>query len=296
MTDLINEARRWYAEELRFTAHVKSQPVIDAFAGVPRERFVGPGPWRIRSPAWRVENAAQAAGYWTTEDADPRHVYHDVLIALDEVRGINNGQPSLWARLFDWLAIAPGERVLHLGCGTGYYTAIAAELAGCAGRVTAIEIDPQLAAPAREALAPWPQASVVNADASTAALDPADVIIASAGATHPLPAWLDALAPRGRLLLPMTGAGGWGGMLLITRQPTSGYAARFLRPAGFIDFRGARDPEIARRLAAALLRDRGVPVKSLRRAPEEPDDTCWLAGDGWWLSTAAVETSRQPGA
>ena len=27
--------------------------------------------------------------------ADPRHVYHDVLIALDEARGLNNGQPSL---------------------------------------------------------------------------------------------------------------------------------------------------------------------------------------------------------
>ena len=68
--------------------------------------------------------------YWTTEDADPRHVYHDVLIALDEARGINNGQPSLWALLFDELDIAANDAVLHLGCGTGYYTAIAAELAG----------------------------------------------------------------------------------------------------------------------------------------------------------------------
>src|SRR6201996_3284608 len=59
-------------------------------------------------------------------DADPRHVYHDVLIALDEARGINNGQPSLW----DELGIRTGEQVLHLGCGTGYYTAIAAELVG----------------------------------------------------------------------------------------------------------------------------------------------------------------------
>jgi hypothetical protein len=31
--------------------------------------------------------------------------YHDVLIALDEARGINNGQPSLWAGLFDELGI-----------------------------------------------------------------------------------------------------------------------------------------------------------------------------------------------
>ena len=73
--------------------------------------------------------------YWTTEDADPRHVYHDVLIALDEARGINNGQPSLWALLFDEIDINTNDAVVHLGCGTGYYTAIAAELTGPAARL-----------------------------------------------------------------------------------------------------------------------------------------------------------------
>jgi hypothetical protein len=32
------------------------------------------------------------------------------------------------------------------------------------------------------------------------------------------------------------------------------------------------------------------PIRSLRRAPEEPDHICWLAGEGWWLSTAPVPT------
>jgi protein-L-isoaspartate(D-aspartate) O-methyltransferase len=223
MADTIEQARRWYAEELRFTASVKSRTVIDAFATVPRERFVGPGPWRIRASPTRADN------YWTTEDSDLRHVYHDVLIALDEARGINNGQPSLWAGLFDQLGLTAGERVLHLGCGTGYYTAIAAELVRPAGKVTAIEIDAGLAERARAALAGWPQVSVLNADGSSASLDPADMIIASAGATHPVPAWLDALNPRGRLLMPMTAGDQWGGMLLVTRQNADTYAARFLR-------------------------------------------------------------------
>ena len=39
----VESARRWYAEELRFTARVSSPSVIEAFASVPRERFVGPG-------------------------------------------------------------------------------------------------------------------------------------------------------------------------------------------------------------------------------------------------------------
>ena len=112
LTDPVDAARLSYAGELRFTAHIRAPAVVAAFATVPRERFVGAGPWRIRSPM-------DVAQYWTTADADPRAVYHDVLIALDETRQINNGQPSLWAYLFDQLDIAAGEQVLHLGCGTG---------------------------------------------------------------------------------------------------------------------------------------------------------------------------------
>jgi hypothetical protein len=41
--------------------------------------------------------------YWTTADADPRHLYHGVVIAIDEERRLNNGQPSLWARMYDSL-------------------------------------------------------------------------------------------------------------------------------------------------------------------------------------------------
>jgi len=245
MSISVKAARRCYAEELRFSAHARSRSVVDAFATVPRERFVGPGPWQIKSPM-------RMGDYWTTPDADPRNVYHDTLIALDAERGINNGQPSLWIALFDELGIAAGERVVHLGCGTGYYSAIAAELLGTDGTVTAIEIDAPLASRARTALARWKQVSVVNADGSSVALDPADTIIASAGATHPLPTWLDALRPNGRLLFPMTADDQWGGMLLVTRRQAQKYAARFVCPAGFIEFNGARDPAVAERLATAF--------------------------------------------
>ena len=104
------------------------------------------------------------AEYWMTEDADPRRVYHDVLIALDEARGINNGQPSRWICLFNQIGIVAGEDALHLGCGTGYYTAIAADLVGSTGKVTAIEADAILAEKARAALPPWRQVTVNHAD------------------------------------------------------------------------------------------------------------------------------------
>lgn len=121
---------------------MRSARVQAAFATVPRKRFVGDGPWRVKN-LWNM------ADYWTTEDADPRNVYHDILIALDEKLGLNNGQPSLWAFLFDRLGVAAGDQVLHLGSGTGYHTAILAELVGAKASVTAIDIEPSIAERAR---------------------------------------------------------------------------------------------------------------------------------------------------
>jgi protein-L-isoaspartate(D-aspartate) O-methyltransferase len=231
------------------------------------------------------------AEYWTTADADPRAVYHDVLIALDEVRGINNGQPSLWAFLLDQSDIFAGERVLHLGCGTGYYTAVMAELIGPTGKITAIEIDVGLAEKARAALMPWPQIMVSNADGANLCFEPVDLIVASAGATYPLSSWLDALKPGGRLMFPMT-ATRRGGMLLVTREAEDGFSARFLCQVGFIDFSGARDPSIGRRLAAALARDWGRAVRSLRRDHHGKSRTCWLHGEGWCLSRRLPAATR----
>src|SRR5215813_4892478 len=188
MVGSIEQARHWYAEELRFTAKVGSRAVIDAFATVPRELFFGPGPWRILSPM-------AASDYWTTEDANPRHLYHDVLIAIDEERRLNNGQPSLWARMYDQLQLREGAHVVHIGAGTGYYSAILAEIVGRAGQVTAIEIDPALAARASDNLAAWPQATAVAADGFTYLPDgPSDAIVVNAGVTHFSSVWLDSLA------------------------------------------------------------------------------------------------------
>jgi protein-L-isoaspartate(D-aspartate) O-methyltransferase len=283
VSDLIEEARRRYAEELRYTARLASRAVIDAFATVPRERFFGPGPWRVLSPMALGE-------YWTTEDADPRQLYHDVLIAIDEERRLNNGQPSLWARMYDNLALSNGAHVVHVGAGTGYYSAILAEIVGGAGRVTAIEVDPALASRARESLAAWPQATVAAADGFTFRLDqPADAIVVNAGVTHLSLVWLDALAAEGgRLLVPLTNAEWWGCFLMITRLGCNPdrYRARFAGRVGVIPCVGGRDPAAEGRLKAALARGDFTAIRSLRREPEEPDETCWLAGEGWWLSTA----------
>jgi protein-L-isoaspartate(D-aspartate) O-methyltransferase len=47
------------------------------------------------------------------------------------------------------------DRVFHLGCGVGYFTAIMAEVVGADGSVIASEVDPALAAAAPENLVGW---------------------------------------------------------------------------------------------------------------------------------------------
>ncbi|HEY1782985.1 MAG TPA: methyltransferase domain-containing protein [Roseiarcus sp.] len=250
---------------------------------MPRERFVGPGPLRLLSQ-WNLKD------YWTPPDPNPAAVYHDVLIAYDEQRRLNNGQPSLWAFVFDKLHVASGERVIHLGCGMGYYTAVLAELVGRGGAITAIEIDERLAKRAREALALWPQVTVVNGDGAQHSLPDSDVVVASAGATHPLSAWLRCLRPKGRLVFPMTSTNAGGGMLLVTRRERDVFDARFLCAVWFYEFAGARDAPVSDRLAKAYAEDRGAGVRSVRTDRHAEGESCWLHGEGWCLSRRQVDS------
>jgi protein-L-isoaspartate(D-aspartate) O-methyltransferase len=207
----LRKARRSYAEELRVAAPVQRNPemILDAFASVPRERFLGPGPWLIGG---NIKS-------YRTPDKNPRWLYHNVLISLDARKGINNGSPALWTYLFDQLDLKPGERVLQVGAGTGYYSAIIAALVGRRGRVYAVEFEKHLAARARANLRPWPQAEVVCGDASTFDAGEVDVVVAFAGGTHPATLWLERLAPRGRLLMSLV-MDDRGGFMLKSRSPS----------------------------------------------------------------------------
>ncbi len=267
--------RRRYAEELAYTAHLTSPAVMRAFARIQRERYLGPGPWRIFHP--------YTFGYWTTPDADPKHVYHDVLVALDETRFLNNGQPSFLAFLIEALEVEPGDHVIHVGCGTGYYTAILAELVGRSGHVTAIEVDEDLATRSRHNLAALPNVEVVHADGGADGLVQANAIFINAGASHPRRTWLDALPPKGRLLLPLTSAQRRGGVLKVTRLE-QGYRASFISSITIFPCVGARDAHAEQLLGKALARGGWDSVRSLRRGPHQSEASCWLHGDDFCLS------------
>ena len=267
--------RDFYANNVVRSAGSSNEALIAAFAAVERERFVGPGPWPIFT----------GSGYGPTLSGDPRLLYQDVLVGLATNRGINNGQPSLHACCLVQCAPRPGETVVHIGAGTGYYTAILAHLVDATGRVVAYEIEADLAQQAGENLADAPNVTVVCASATDTALPMADVIYVNAGATHPPLAWLDALALGGRLVLPLTPNTGPGCMLMVTRLGRDRYAARASMRVSFIACIGARDDAASKALSEALATRSLSSVRSLRRGTTA-DDTAWCVGAGWWLSTA----------
>jgi protein-L-isoaspartate(D-aspartate) O-methyltransferase len=104
----IEECRAFYAQEVRFAASLSTPGLLEAFAKVPREKFLGPGPWQIGSADGRAISVAGLLQMSYTTVEDPREVYHNVVISLDRAKDINNGQPGSLARWIDALALKPG--------------------------------------------------------------------------------------------------------------------------------------------------------------------------------------------
>jgi protein-L-isoaspartate(D-aspartate) O-methyltransferase len=155
--DRIEDFRRVYAGMITAAAEVADPRIVEAFAAVPREDFLGPGPWDLM-----FEGA-----YATTPSDDPACLYQNFLVAIDRKRQLNNGEPVFLARIIGALAAETGEHIVHIGAGTGYYTAVLAEIVGPKGKVT----------PAAAPSSRWPMSM-----ASTSTL--ARVIRSPAGSTR----------------------------------------------------------------------------------------------------------------
>jgi protein-L-isoaspartate(D-aspartate) O-methyltransferase len=277
----LDEIRRSFAEEVRAVAHLDSAALVDAFARVPRELFLGPGPWNIVRPLDRQQP------YRPTVDGDVRHIYHDVAVALDPARQLNNGQPSALALWMQAAGLAPGEAVLHVGCGVGYYTAIMAELVGATGRVTAYEIDPELAARARERLAAWPQVVVEAGDGGRPS-GTFDAIFVNAGATNVLPGWRAALRPGGRLIVPLTVhvpsyPQGVGIMMRFDRRDDERWPARVISQVGIFDCANARDPAEEAELMALVKPGAIEQLRAVALEPHERGEACLAHLPGFCL-------------
>jgi protein-L-isoaspartate(D-aspartate) O-methyltransferase len=280
--------RRFYAEEIEAVARLRSATLVDALAAVPRERFLGPGPWTVLADIDFTGTAP--AKHRETPDADPARVYHNIGIAIDPARQLFNGQPATLAPWIDALALTPGARVLHIGAGLGYYTAVMAHCVGPNGAVTAYEVDESLAEQARANLSSMPWVTV-RAGSCAAVEDTFDAILVNAGVTHPLDAWLDALSPGGRMILPLTasmpamGPIGKGFVFLLTRD-AGAFTARLSGFVAIYSAIGIREEWLNAALGKAMMAgpQRAQAVTRLRRDAHEPGLSCWLHGTGFCFS------------
>ena len=283
MTEGLEARRRFYAEELEAVCALSTPALVEALATVPRERFLPAGPWTVQGES--------LTGPRVTPDADPRHVYHNVAVGIDPARRLFNGQPATIGRWIDGLGLAPGARVLHVGCATGYFTALMAACVGRGGRVLAIEVDEALAAAARANLASEPQVEVRPGTAAEPLGERFDAVLVNAGVTHPLEVWLDALTSRGRMVLPLTLPGpgndtiGRGLVIALAATDGTDLTARVVLPVAIYSAVGIRDAEAGDRLREALARNPFPPLTRLRRDVHDPSPSCWLHRPGSCLAT-----------
>ena len=289
--------RRAYAKQIVSYFVGEDARVEAAFAAVPREHYLGPGPWQ----AMRLPFV-----YAATPSDDPVYVYTDRLFGLITGKGVNNGQPSLHAALMADARVAVGEHVVHIGAGTGYYSAIFAHLVGPTGRVSAAEFDPDLASRAARNLVGLPNVHVFTGDACQMSFDPADIIYVNAGFSRIPLSWLDALRDGGRLFLPMGTRAGLKDVESAHKDPAKPDMGKIMRlaqsqvmfridrrgeefhvkpsiPAAFIPAEG-EDPVAEAALAAAIEKGGAKKVTRLYRGGDIPEERCWLRGDGWALT------------
>jgi len=209
-------------------------PAPDAYAE-PRARMV-----REQLVARGIRDArvlaamGQVPRHELVPEGERDEAYEDGPLPIDEGQTIS--QPYIVAAMSEAAALTGGERVLEVGTGSGYQSAV---LSALAREVYTIELSPMLAARAKRDLAQlgctnvhtrtgdgyrgWPEAA------------PFDAIVVTAAPDHVPPALVDQLAPGGRLVIPVGPS--FDQELWVYTKTDRGVERRQLMPVRFVPLR-----------------------------------------------------------
>ncbi|PRY00663.1 ATP-grasp peptide maturase system methyltransferase [Allonocardiopsis opalescens] len=221
-TDAAAELRRALAADLIERGEVRTGRWRDAVQEVPREVFLGEAVYRLTEDgsAWRpvrrdrlgeqewLELAYQDVSWVTQVDGV------DAADAMGDVVGSPTSSstlPSLVVAMLEDMDIGAGQRVLEIGTGTGYSTALLCQALGDA-RVTSVEVDSGVAAAAAAALARvGHRPRLLVADGVLGDLDGLaddrryDRLVATCSFRYLPPPWLDQVRPGGTILFTLSG-------------------------------------------------------------------------------------------
>jgi protein-L-isoaspartate(D-aspartate) O-methyltransferase len=184
-----------------------SQRVAAVMNAVPRHEFV---PASQRANAY--ENRPLAIGY-----------------------GQTISQPYIVALMTELAQVAPGERALEIGTGSGYQAAILSDLGA---QVYTIEIVPQLARAAAERLRRLGYASIRTRTGDGyngwTEAQPFDAILVTAAASHVPPPLVRQLKPGGRMVIPVGPPFVTQQLALVTKDAQGAVRTRQLLPVSFV--------------------------------------------------------------
>ncbi|MFB6888939.1 ATP-grasp peptide maturase system methyltransferase [Kitasatospora sp. NPDC056327] len=271
----------------------------DAVRAVPRELFVGP---------YFVPVAGSfPTSYRTVRDSDPDWldgIYSDTTLVtqLDgrtspddvpdgTITGIPTSSstlPSVVLRMWQQLGAQAGQRVLEIGTGTGYSTALGAHRLGDTG-LTSIEYDPAIAAAATTALKTAGYAPrLITGDGLRGNRDggPYDRLIATCSVRYIPLAWLHQVTPGGRILATLSGWSYANALALLDVTGPGEATGRFMSdPASFMIARSHDRPP--------------MPTLDLLRGQERPTRIDPAALDDWtggWVAQLAAPSAIRTGA
>ena len=208
-------------EEIRETAMVAQAPgtggvideaVLDALARVPRHRFV--------------------------PDSEAGRAYENRPLPIGHGQTIS--QPYIVALMTDLLDVAPGDRVFELGTGSGYQSAVLADM-GC--NVWTMEVVEELGKRAEETVAATGYADRVRTRIGDAYYGwpeaaPFDAIVVTAAGDHVPPPLVEQLKPGGRMVIPVGTGFLTQQLLLVEKLEDGGVRSREVLPVRFVPLTG----------------------------------------------------------